>query len=156
MNWNLTTNSHSIPNRKKEKLKEGRERERREKNRMQSVKWSCNYYPRTDIIRDSEEIAQLCQCRKTTWLVMGNQNQLMRDLYFSTEKLSHNMSQKCERANEKDNKLPVTCETLASWLHCSSISSIFNVLLLILANLLSSILVNPILTSHTLPSLWFN
>lgn len=43
-----------------------------------AVKQSCDYYPnKADVIRDSEEIAQLCQCCKTPWLVMGNQKQLL-------------------------------------------------------------------------------
>lgn len=87
---------------------------------MQSVKGSRDYYPNeTDIIRDSEEIAQLCQCRETTWLVRGNQNQLLRDSYFSTEKLSHETPQqrKREQVETIDSKSPVRCETLATLLH---------------------------------------
>lgn len=33
---------------------------------------------------------------------MGNQNQMLRDFYFSTKKLSHEMSQKCDSASEND------------------------------------------------------
>lgn len=40
------------------------------------VKQSCDYYPnKTDVIRDSEEIAQLCQCCKTPrlwWEIKSN------------------------------------------------------------------------------------
>lgn len=102
--------SQYITKRKKGKIKRGRKSRRREgkkgkKTRMQRVKGMRDYYPNeTDVIRDSEEIAQLCQCCETTWLVRGNQNQLLRDFYFSSEKLSHEAPQQREGALKKKEK----------------------------------------------------
>lgn len=80
MKRNLTTkpSEHTEKREKKkergEKLKDG---ERGEEG-VRGVKQSCDYYPnKTDVIRDSEEIAQLRQCCKTRQLVMGNQKQLL-------------------------------------------------------------------------------
>ena len=65
-----------------------------------------DYYPNeTDIIRDSKEIAQLCLCHKTTWRVSRNQNQLLGDFCFSSEKLSHETPRRHEKPRKKEKKL---------------------------------------------------
>ena len=114
----MTANSHSTSlNGKKGRIKRGREGAGKKKTRTQSVKGSRDYYPNeTDVIRDSEEIAQLCQCRETTWLVRGNQNQLLRDFYFSAEKLSHETPHKQhvrELVKTIDSKSAVPCENIS-------------------------------------------
>lgn len=142
--WQQTLTVHHQKEKKKNKLKE---REKRgEKTRTQSVKGIRDYYPNeTDVIRDSEEIAQLCQCRETMWLVRGNQNQLLRDFYFSFEKLSYETLQHVKKqVKTTDSKSPH---------HCVSISHIAThkaVTVFVIFSLLSWTLAAPILTSHTL------
>lgn len=138
MNWYLTANSHSTSVKGK---KEKHKIEERGKTRMQSVKGIRDYYPKeTDVIRDSEEIAQLCWCGETMWLVRGNQNQLLRDRYFSSEKLSQETPQHTKQVKTIDSKSPVLCDVLATY---------WAVTVFLIYSPLSWTLPAPILTSHT-------
>lgn len=82
MKRNLTTKpSEHTEKRGKKKKERGEKLKDEEKGGgegVRGVKQSCDYYPnKTDVIRDSEEIAQLRQCCKTRRLVMANQKQLL-------------------------------------------------------------------------------
>lgn len=146
MNWNLTANSHSTsPKGKKEnKLKE---RERRgEKTRTQSVKGIRDYYPNeTDVIRDSEEIAQLCQCRETR----GLWGEIKTNCWGTSTFLLRNYLMKHYSMPRSKWKQLTANHHITVW-SISHVATRKAVTVFVIFSLLSWTLAAPILTSHTL------